>query len=521
MKRSSAVVSVWAFALCAFVLVSLADAHVCLLNPVQRTGYNVSGPGMMACFRPEGPCGRGISAEQPRVTLAGGRGFTVLLQQNANHYSPGHPGFLDVSYAKGPNPQSSDFITLATVPDYWPWLQVSQTNFSIPVSVPDIDCTHCVIRVRYHPNKPTEPVFHNCADVAITRSSSSPKTFGKVFGLVRYARVPFAPTETLSLINDDGTIVPLQANVGVRSVGSGSQEDKANINQYYLAEGLVSINKAQQLIQFVGYADLTEYANNSVPSTLITYSYEQQRFLESIAIERPEGQYASQWVAILNIGDNNKNKLLVELVGPNGQGEFHYQYRFLSANGAVSEVHAAFPFDDTFVNFFWADFDQVNQKLYILSGDENSFYTLRVKLFVVDLKTKTQTSVMVDNSRYTLTNVHVHPSGGIVALSPGLFNGNVELATWTLVQVDPRTGQVAPIGQTAPLGQYQVWYGGGVYGASISNDVVVHAFKKVVDGSIVLAGIDVNSGKVVGTTDLQNGVNGDLSLLGLIHLPSA
>jgi hypothetical protein len=52
--------------------------------------------------------------------------------------------------------------------------------------------------------EPTEPVFHNCADVAITRSSNSPKTFGKIFGLVRYARVPFAPTETLSLINDDG-----------------------------------------------------------------------------------------------------------------------------------------------------------------------------------------------------------------------------------------------------------------------------------------------------------------------------
>jgi hypothetical protein len=47
---------------------------------------------MMACFRPDGPCGKGIPAEQPRVTLAGGRGFSVLLQQNANHYSPGHPG---------------------------------------------------------------------------------------------------------------------------------------------------------------------------------------------------------------------------------------------------------------------------------------------------------------------------------------------------------------------------------------------------------------------------------------------
>jgi hypothetical protein len=61
-------------------------------------------------------------------------------------------GFIDVAYAPGPNPQSSDFIPLATVPDFWPWMQASQTNFSIPVSVPNIDCPHCVIRVRYHPN---------------------------------------------------------------------------------------------------------------------------------------------------------------------------------------------------------------------------------------------------------------------------------------------------------------------------------------------------------------------------------
>ena len=47
---------------------------------------------MMACFRPDGPCGKGIPAEQPRVTLTGGRGFSVLLQQNLNHYNPGHAG---------------------------------------------------------------------------------------------------------------------------------------------------------------------------------------------------------------------------------------------------------------------------------------------------------------------------------------------------------------------------------------------------------------------------------------------
>jgi hypothetical protein len=144
-------------------------------------------------------------------------------------------------------------------------------------------------------------------------------------------------------------------------------------------------------------------------------------------------------VSILSISDDSKNKILVELVGPNSQGAWRYQYRILSPNGAVSSVQATFPFDDTFVNFFWADYDQVNQKLYILSGDENSLFTLRcapltcaadlhtpllaglyanalrrcvdcvhrVKLFVADLKAKTVSNVMVDNSRYTLTNVHV------------------------------------------------------------------------------------------------------------------
>jgi hypothetical protein len=51
---------------------------------------------MMACFRPDGPCGKGIPAKQPRVTLTGGRGFSVLLQQNLNHYNPGHAGMYPV-----------------------------------------------------------------------------------------------------------------------------------------------------------------------------------------------------------------------------------------------------------------------------------------------------------------------------------------------------------------------------------------------------------------------------------------
>jgi hypothetical protein len=59
-------------------------------------------------------------------------------------------------------------------------------------------------------------------------------------------------------------------------------------------QGLATINKAQQLIHFVGYSDIVDYFNNTVPSTLITYSYTQQRFLDSIAIERPTGEYVRE-----------------------------------------------------------------------------------------------------------------------------------------------------------------------------------------------------------------------------------
>ena len=101
------------------------------------------------------------------------------FQQNLNHYNPGWPGYLDVSWgvcaavrratrvsasapraqsirmpaaacaAPFPEPTSDDnFTTLYVLPDYWAHLQASQTNFSVAVLVPNIDCAHCVLRVR-------------------------------------------------------------------------------------------------------------------------------------------------------------------------------------------------------------------------------------------------------------------------------------------------------------------------------------------------------------------------------------
>jgi hypothetical protein len=35
---------------------------------------------------------------------------------------------------------------LATVPDFWPHLQAAQTNFSVPVLVPNVDCKQCILQ---------------------------------------------------------------------------------------------------------------------------------------------------------------------------------------------------------------------------------------------------------------------------------------------------------------------------------------------------------------------------------------
>lgn len=76
-----------------------------------------------------------------------------LLPHRAQ-YHPGNPGFLDVAYATYPEPASDDgWTTLAVVPDYWPHRQAQQTNYSIVVAAPDVDCAHCVLRVRYHPSE--------------------------------------------------------------------------------------------------------------------------------------------------------------------------------------------------------------------------------------------------------------------------------------------------------------------------------------------------------------------------------
>jgi hypothetical protein len=70
------------------------------------------------CYLKEGPCG-GVASNEPKTTLAAGSEFSVLFQQNVNHFYIDNPGKLVMDYAATSNPTEEDFSQLGEpVADY-------------------------------------------------------------------------------------------------------------------------------------------------------------------------------------------------------------------------------------------------------------------------------------------------------------------------------------------------------------------------------------------------------------------
>ncbi|UJR25680.1 hypothetical protein I4U23_007031 [Adineta vaga] len=150
--------------------------HICMWAPIQRGQFDISVPGAHPCYRKIGPCGNiNASSSSPRTSLVAGSKYKVEFQQNLNHYYTGKPGALDITFAVGLNPSENDFRVLHSFSDYNAMNQITQTNFSIEIDLPNQACDECVLRVRYLSNNPEEDdhgtVFHQCSDIKLTQSS--------------------------------------------------------------------------------------------------------------------------------------------------------------------------------------------------------------------------------------------------------------------------------------------------------------------------------------------------------------
>jgi hypothetical protein len=79
------------------------------------------------------------------------------------------------------NPTEEDFFPLEgtdTIADWNGMNMITQSNFSLSVTIPNLDCDQCVLRMRYVSNNPTEdhggsPTFHQCADVTVKKTTAA------------------------------------------------------------------------------------------------------------------------------------------------------------------------------------------------------------------------------------------------------------------------------------------------------------------------------------------------------------
>jgi hypothetical protein len=133
-------------------------------------------PGDHPCYLKDGPCGA-VPSGEPMANLVGGSEFTIKFQQNLNHFYHENPGSLVADFAVGPDPEEGDFSPLGQpIPDYNAMNMITQTNFTVSVTVPNVDCPHCVLRMRYLSNNPKEDdrgtTFYQCADVSVAKQDN-------------------------------------------------------------------------------------------------------------------------------------------------------------------------------------------------------------------------------------------------------------------------------------------------------------------------------------------------------------
>ena len=156
--------------------ISSISGHLCLWQPMQRGNFSLDPPGSHDCYRKMSPCGGfNSSTSKHRTILEAGTNYTILFQQHINHYYPANPGQLDISFAVGLDPREENFRSLISFDDYNPMNHNTQTNFSIPIQLPNEPCDYCVLRVRYLTNNPDEEdrgtTFHQCSDIQLKKGS--------------------------------------------------------------------------------------------------------------------------------------------------------------------------------------------------------------------------------------------------------------------------------------------------------------------------------------------------------------
>jgi len=249
------------------------------------------------------------------------------------------------------------------------------------------------------------------------------------------------------------------------------------------------------------------------PSKLYGYDLESANFYLVSQMSSTSGQ----WIALFPTRDSAYPFVIVQEVLSSPNTGYIFQCRRMDSKGSVTNPLGNTIPDFTFVNFFWADFDQSHSLLYLLVGDEDSIDDLDAILQIFDLTSSKVRNVTLDNSKYTISSFHVDQrTGKLYALSPGLVPGAGH--DWSLVTINPANGNINLVSQLTSKKEYTNYYGGSIYGP-VLNGQIFHIFHSSLDRSLVLHQIDIDSGKSVFSTEIDVGVNHFYKLFAPVFVP--
>jgi len=304
------------------------------------------------------------------------------------------------------------------------------------------------------------------------------------------------PESTLVEIPYSGITTPLKLTINVLKRGSQQQEAQ------YLAEGIIAANNPTMSVYFIGDS-WENFEKGMIPSTLFRFDLVSSQ----MSLVKKMNSSGGQWNSL--IPDINR---LLGVQQVMTQDNYAYVVSTISFEGEVTVLGQTVP-ENTFVNFFWADFDRVSGTVYILAGDEDSLYTLDAVLHSIT-SSGVATQVPLNNTKFTLSNLHVDQTTGIIySISLGLYGKN----DWSVVVVDPKTGDITLKVKIDISSDWISAPGGGVYNG-LSFGKIIHTFQSIHTGSTVLASIDIASGAVIYHTDINLGVDNERKVFNLFAI---
>ncbi|XP_066271118.1 uncharacterized protein [Branchiostoma lanceolatum] len=511
--------------LAVFLLVlSAGSGHLCVIEPRQRGDFDISKSGSHTCFRHGPPCG-GEAASPPARTYLSSTAVTLLWQQNYNHYTVGYPGYMDVAWSDVTDMKT--FHLLAVIGDLNEHAQDNQRNYSIPVVMPNVHCSHCVLRFRYNSHKPGEQIFYQCSDIAIKnltdhtpskelnplpvkaptvpKPAPNPTTMPGSTRLYGFSYSELDPLQCEFVSVDTVTGAVYSVKTFDFGVGSGYRpEIMGTRRNSHAGRGTTPFGRGIGNRRDVK-GQRQEQGNRFIMDQMLGYSEESKLMftmkhgndssLDATAdtlliIEAPTGDamekavdpkaLMSPIVAMTTNGQGSMLTFNMDMVRDK-PGTFTFRVGLLNQDGSYQELFSdPSKTEDLYINYLWATADTQKNIFYVLMGNENAPDTLDARIYTFDLNMKPakMSYAQLDVDNYTISSIHYYKkTGQLVAISPGLFLDRQ--VTYTLVTVDPKLGLIKPLWVIAVPDRYQSYYGGDVITLDQQNGVLYHVLRLV------------------------------------------